>query len=58
VPEPAEIDPLMLKLDDWGDLRETLDAPDERVFDDLAKMTGETQKPLRRDGLVAKKRTR
>jgi hypothetical protein len=58
VPEPAEIDPLMLKLDDWGDLRKTLDAPDERVFDDLAKMTGETQKPLRRDGLVAKKRTR
>ena len=54
VPEPAEIDPLVLELDDRGDQRKALDTLDERVFDDLTKTPGEGEKPLGQQVLAAK----
>jgi hypothetical protein len=39
--QSAEIDPLVLELDDRGDQRKALDPVDERVFDDLAEMPSE-----------------
>ena len=53
MPEPAEIDPLVLELDDRGDQRKALDTLDERVFDDLAKTPGEGEKPLGQQLLAA-----
>ena len=54
VPEPAEIDPLVLALDDRGDLGKSVDPFDERVFDRLAKAPRKADKPLRRQILTAK----
>jgi len=53
VPEAAEIDPLVLELDHRGDYRKALDPRDERVFDDLAEMSGEGEKALGRQFPVA-----
>ena len=54
MPEPAEIDPLVLELDDRGDLGKSVDPFDERVFDDLAEMPRKAEKLLRRQLLIAK----
>jgi hypothetical protein len=54
VPEAAEIDPLVLELDNRRDLGKPVNAADERVFDDIAKALGKGEKPLRRQCLLAK----
>src|SRR6516162_262955 len=54
VPEPAEIDPFVLEFDDRGDLRETVEPFEKRVFDDLAKAPRESQETLWRLLLAAK----
>ena len=46
MPEAAEIDPLVLELDDWGDLGKSVDPLDERVFDDLAEASRNGEKLL------------
>ena len=53
VPEPAEIDPLVLELDNRGDQRKALDTLDEQVFDGLAETPGEGEKPLGQQVLAA-----
>ena len=54
MPEAAEIDPLVLELDDWGDLGKSVDPLDKRVFDDFAEAPSKTQKLLRCQVLFAK----
>ena len=46
MPKPAEIDALVLQLDDRSNLRETVEPFEEGVFDDLAKAPREGEKPL------------
>src|SRR6266700_3082033 len=53
VPQPAEIHLLGFQLDHRRDLRKSLDALDERIFDHLAEAPGHLQEPLRRERLVA-----
>src|SRR5271163_2500359 len=53
MPNAAEIDPLMLQLDDRGDLRKAVDALQERVFDRLADAAGEGEQFRRRQLLIA-----
>src|SRR4051794_39804872 len=54
MPEPAEIDLLVLELDDRRDLREAVEPLHERVIDRLAEAAGRMQKLLRRQRLAAK----
>src|SRR6266568_1471891 len=53
VPQPAEIRLLALQLDNRRDLRKSLDALDEGIFDHLAETSGKLQEKLRRERLVA-----
>jgi hypothetical protein len=54
MPQPAEIDPLVFELDDRGDLREAVDALDERVFDRLAETPRQREQASGRQFLIAK----
>ena len=53
VPHAAEVDRLVLELGDVDDLRETLDALDERIFDRRAEAARQRQEALGRQVLVA-----
>jgi hypothetical protein len=44
MPDPAEVDSLVLQLGDVDDLWKTLDALDERIFDRLPKRRASARK--------------
>ena len=54
VPEPAEIDLLVLELDHGRDLRKSVEPLHEWIFDRLAEASCDTQEFLRRQRLAAK----
>lgn len=54
VPDAAEVDGFVLLFQHLDDLREAVDAPDERVLDRLSEVTGEFEKGRWLEVLVAK----
>src|ERR1700722_5263487 len=52
MPDPAEVDSLVLQLGDVDDLWKTLDALDERIFDRRAETPRQRQVAFRRQILV------
>src|SRR3984885_6073728 len=52
MPDPAEVDSLVLQLGDVDDLWKTLDALDERIFDRRAETARQRQEAFRRQILV------
>lgn len=53
MPHAAEVHRLVFQLGDVDDLRETLDALDERIFDRRAEAAGQRKEALGRQVLVA-----
>src|SRR3984885_7983731 len=58
MPDPAEVDSLVLQLGDVDDLWKTLDALDERIFDRRAETARQRQEAFRRRSWSRKKITR
>ena len=53
MPDAAEIDPLVLQLDDRGDRRKAVEALEERILDGLADTPREGEKLRRGQALIA-----
>ena len=54
MPDAAEIGAVILAFDDFGDLRKSLDAFQQRIVDRIAESLGESEELGRREFLIAK----